>query len=314
MLNINLKKFGEKLDKNKIARFRDEYLNKRYSELETKRILDGWRRRIDINGDLKIIHTISGICSMSRAGRNVISPFEQRSAESILNSWDVISCCCVVKKIPARLAGCGIAPLPIALDLNVPVQNILGTHLQDVAFPNFAGREGAVPSGALVDSYALADAIFQGKNRPTKGNFRMNKPYNTLLSVEEIHRQIRRQQTTAEYNEILVVGRTGLNIYSGLPATDRIRLNGISYRPFYAGIKSLLSSGRVGPQLIEMVLKDLEFIKKLLRVNNLNEFTCCWSKGGLLRINPLNQVIINAGFEQSSYSPEVFKLSNYSFA
>ncbi|EJF31398.1 MULTISPECIES: hypothetical protein [Enterobacteriaceae] len=314
MLNINLKKFGEKLDKNKIARFRDEYLNKKYSELETKRILDGWRRRTDINGDLKIIHTVSSVCSMSRAGRNVISPFEQRSAVSILNSWDVISCCCIAKKIPARLAGCGGAPLAITLDLNVPVQNILGTHLQDVSFPNFAGREGAVPSGALVDSYALADAIFQGKNRPNKHNFIMNKPYNTLLSVEEIHHHMMRQQTAANYNEIIVVGRTGLNMYSGLPATDIIRLNGISYRPFYAGIEDLLSSGQIGPQLIEMVLGDLEFIKKLLRVNNLKEFTCCWSKRGLLRVNPLNQVIINAGFEQSSHSPEIFKLSNYSFA
>lgn len=55
--------------------------------------------------------------------------------------------------------GKGRGALPTHLVLELPYQNILGTHLSDVWFPTHAGKLSKLPSGELVDSYALVDRI-----------------------------------------------------------------------------------------------------------------------------------------------------------
>ncbi|NIF31466.1 hypothetical protein F3J29_04855 [Enterobacter sp. Cy-643] len=313
LFKIKLKKFDEKLDNRKIAEFQDEYVKRKNKELETRKLLTNWKHRIGDGGDLKIIHTISGSGSVSSIGRNTISPFSQRRIEDVLSGWDVISCSCVMKRLPTDTPRKGgVGALSIELDLDVPIQNILGVHPNDVAFPNFAGREGGLPQGRILNSYALADSIFQGKARPTVSNYIMDKPYNSLLPAEVIYDNLINRRS--RYNEILVIGRSGINIHSGFQPTEKIKLNGISYRPKYPVIDKIFGGQTYHHQELRLILEDLSFIKKLLQINNLEYFNSSLSIRGLENNARFNAILQNAGFERHHTNPQLFKVTRDSFA
>ncbi|NIF47072.1 hypothetical protein F3J28_04730 [Enterobacter sp. Ap-1006] len=318
LFKIKLKKFNEKLDKGKIAEFQDEYVKRKNKELETRNLLTNWKHRIGDGGDLKIIHTISGSGSVSSIGRNTISPFSQRRIEDVLSGWDVISCSCVMKRLPTDTPWKGgVGALCIELDLDVPIQNILGVHPHDVNFPNFAGREGGLPQGRILNSYELADSIFQGKAKPSLFNFIMDKPYNSLLPAEVIYDHLincRSSYSKSSYNEILVIGRSGINIHPGFPPTNKIKLNGISYRPNYSVIDKILGGQTYHHQELRLILEDLLFIKKLLQMNNLEYFNSTLSTRGLANNVRFNTILENAGFERHRTNPQLFKVTRDSFA
>ena len=164
------------------------------------------------------------------------SPFCRQDAASLFNSWDVFSTSLVdlndIKKFTTQSSRYTGMYHNIALVLDVPRQNILGTFPRDVAFMNHAGREGGHPQGRLIDPYELADCIRTGLG---VGGVRCEGGYQQLLTPAALMTQdkaIRREYT---HNEILIIGRPGLNLYTGLPATQSIRVTrvlGVDDVPF----------------------------------------------------------------------------------
>lgn len=164
------------------------------------------------------------------------SPFCRQDAASLFNSWDVFSTSLVdlndIKKFTTQSSRYTGMYHNIALVLDVPRQNILGTFPRDVAFMNHAGREGGHPQGRLIAPYELADCIRTGIG---VGGVRCEGGYQQLLTPAALMTQdkaIRREDT---HNEILIIGRPGLNLYTGLPATQSIRVTrvlGVDDVPF----------------------------------------------------------------------------------
>nr|CAX67787.1 hypothetical protein Y69_0020 [Yersinia enterocolitica] len=112
--------------------------------------------------------------------------------------------------------------LSIQLHLVVPVQNLLGTHLRDVFFPNFTGLRQRRLARQVVNRYALADKVFERKN---KLNTYIGTPYNNLKSHVEMHNALNNDSC----NEVLLIGRPNLRLYRDFPATTKILLDSITY-------------------------------------------------------------------------------------
>lgn len=291
--------FDREISSKKLNKFNQRTSERNKNVKKHSHILKAWDAALNRgNPELEIVHSISSRGSVSAIGkRSQNSPFLMRSVESLLSSWDIISACCLLgAKVFPHGVVLGMAPLDIHLNLSVPVQNILGTHLRDVCFNNFAGLDGNVPDGQLIDKGLLAKSIFNGIERPNKHGFKMNEPYNILRHPHQfLNRML---NGIGSYNEILIVGKPGLRMYMNLPCTDLVRLKGISFLPNY--FSKILASGSFNELTMSKFNEDLEFIKKLLMVNSLNKFT--FSLGRLPVVKRLNfsEHIENAGFRKQT--------------
>ncbi|QQN34977.1 MULTISPECIES: hypothetical protein [Rahnella] len=153
------------------------------------------------------------------------SPFCRQVAASLFNGWDIFSTSLVdlkdIKKFTTQTSRYTGMYHSIALVLEVPRQNILGTFPRDVNFINHAGREYYNPLGAVVRPYELVDCIKSGRG---KGKFRCSGGYQQLLTPADLMAQDNSIRKQYSHNEILVIGRPGLNLYAGLPPTQNIRV------------------------------------------------------------------------------------------
>lgn len=261
--------FRKKVSQKKINLFKAR-TNHRNIEIDhNTKILKQWDLALNSTGaDLKLIHAISPEGSVSSIGRDITSPFLSRPVETILSGWDVISTSCVPSADPTEHEPNSYGALDIYLDLRVPVQNILGTHTRDVCFDTFAGLENGLPGGRVIDKAALADTIRYGIEAPNPHNFEMDKPYNTLQSPDVFRRWSR------SYNEVLVVGRPGLQMHFGFIATQCIRLKGITYLP--EQLKYPLASEKMTRTEMDKFTSDIDFIKKIMKINNLKVINFPW--------------------------------------
>jgi hypothetical protein len=100
--------------------------------------------------------------------------------------------------------------------LDVAPQNIVGTHGKDVWFPNHAGVN---KDGDVVNSYALADAIFNGT---TKKGGRLKGGFNQLMSPKKLLKE-----SASHHNETLIVGKKDLNMHSDMKPTQAITVREI---------------------------------------------------------------------------------------
>ncbi|MBU9840119.1 hypothetical protein J1780_09145 [Rahnella aceris] len=153
------------------------------------------------------------------------SPFCRQDAASLFNSWDVFSTSLVdlndIKKFTTESFRYTGMYHNIALVLDVPRQNILGTFPRDVWFMNHAGREGCNPQGRVLQPYGLVECIQSGRG---VGDFRCEGGYQQLLTPAALMTQDKVIRNQFTHNEILIIGRQGLNLYDGLPATQSIRV------------------------------------------------------------------------------------------
>lgn len=153
------------------------------------------------------------------------SPFCRQDAASLFNSWDVFSTSLVdlndIKKFTTQSFRYTGMHHNIALVLEVPRQNILGTFPRDVWFMNHAGREGCQPQGRVIQPYGLVECIRSGRG---VGDFRCDGGYQQLLTPADLMTQDKVIRSNFSHNEILIIGRPGLNLYAGLPATQSIRV------------------------------------------------------------------------------------------
>lgn len=232
-------------------------------------LLKSWERGLN-RKNFSLIHSISS--------SNNSTPLLKGPANFIFSKWDVISCSLVnyANRGDSNFSSDGNGVHPIHLELDVPSQNILGTHTKDVAFPNHVGRKWNSPTGKVLDSSALTRHIFNGINRFSL-KIGSNNGYDKLIHFQDFIVKGFRPGPMG-HNEILLIGRPGVNIYNGLSCTGKIKVKGISYVP--AHLKSCysmaLSQGDNGDALkkvSEQVRVDIESIKKLARENNINSFT-----------------------------------------
>jgi hypothetical protein len=142
----------------------------------------------------------------------------------LFKTWDVISASLfdvsAVTVLDELLPRKTLAFGELGLVLDVPIQNILGTHHRDLAFPNHIGTEedaSAKGGRRVTNPSALTGAIFSGVNLYKK--VVMPGGFNQIRTPEDL------LVNTFKYNEVLLVGREGINIYPGLPATRQIRVS-----------------------------------------------------------------------------------------
>ncbi|WP_277973007.1 hypothetical protein [Pantoea agglomerans] len=290
--------FDKHVSKKSLQKFSSRTNARNEKETLNKELLNAWDIALNgANADLKIIHCISSRGSVSSIGSGCEnSPFLLRPVQSIFSSWDVISTCCLGRKVASDGSVLGRAPLDIHLNLRVPVQNIIGTHLRDVCFNNFAGLEGNVPNGRIINKGSLANSIFNGLERPNKIGFKMNEPYNILRHPDLFREQ--QVSGTGSYNEVLIVGRPGVRMYMNFPSTELVKLDGVSFRPNY--FSRMLIKNSYEEKAMDKFYADLDFIKKILRINSINQLT--FSIGRLPAVRNLNisQHFEKAGFRKKS--------------
>lgn len=179
-----------------------------------EKILSSWR---SLPENYVLVHAFEG----------EENPFCQHRAESILSSWDIISTSLVdlkdIKPLTKIKRYTGMY-CTTALILDVPVQNILGTHPTDVWFPNHIGRENNYAAGRIIDASALSRAIFRGEG---KEDYHCEGGYQRLLTPQALLSEDKKTRSIESHNEVLIIGRPGVKLYAGLPATQRIRVRKI---------------------------------------------------------------------------------------
>jgi hypothetical protein len=150
----------------------------------------------------------------------------RESAQSVFSTWDIFSTSLVnVSSIKAfsksgddqeRTTGC-YSNVGIVLD--VPAQNIYGTHGSDVYVENHIGVANKASNDGVVENpHALADHLKSGINElgeKVDGGFSRFVPPAQLL------------QETEDYNEVLVIGRPHVNLHSGEKPTGEVKAVGI---------------------------------------------------------------------------------------
>lgn len=141
----------------------------------------------------------------------------------------------------------------MGLILAVPPQNIIGTFHDDVWFPNHVGN---MP-GQRRNSYELADHYFNGiskesHNPAIKDLLEKMMPNKTYAELETPDTIIRRTKGD-RHNEIIVVGKANVNIYSGLPPTKNIQVCGI-YHLFDGGGRHDKTKWKEDNKLIKQLL------------------------------------------------------------
>lgn len=293
MLTFNKHFSAETLNK-----FKSRTADRNEKRLRDNEILKAWDEALNAeSADLKVVHCISSRSSVSHIGRNVnTSPFLLQPVDVLLSGWDVISTSCIGKKILPDGRVLGVAPLDIHLNLKVPVQNIIGTHHRDVCFNNFAGLENNLPGGRVIDSAMLAKSIFNGIERPNKIGFKMNEPYNILRHPDEFRRNM--EQAIGSYNEIIIIGRPGVKLYIDFPCTNAIKLTSISFRPNY--IRDILITGRLNDMFIRNFREDMIYIKRLLRMNNVNKVIFSLGRVPAFKYTNIASLFEESGFRKQS--------------
>ncbi|AEX50977.1 hypothetical protein [Rahnella aquatilis] len=154
-----------------------------------------------------------------------ISPFCHQNAASLLNSWDIFSASLIdlkdIKPLTSATSRYTGMFHNVALVLEVPRQNILGTFPHDVWFINHAGRKDYSPTGPVIRPYELVDCIRSGRGVE---NYKCAGGYQQLLTPTRLMIKDKIFRKDHSHNEILVIGKSGLNLYAGLPPTQPIRV------------------------------------------------------------------------------------------
>lgn len=208
-----------------------------------------------LNHKLVLVHTIRS---------SVIGNTELllKSAEEVMSKWDVISTSLTEIN---NLNNKRLQWANIGLVLAVPPQNIIGTFPEDISFPNHAGN---MP-GQRRNSYELADSYFNGiskyHNKPEVrarlGKIMPNQTYAELETPENIIMR----STGAKHNEIIVVGKENVNIFSGQEPTKNIKVCGI-YHYFNGGGRNAKKEFDEDNKLLRKLEKlnpDIPLIRKI---------------------------------------------------
>ncbi|CRY56555.1 Uncharacterised protein [Yersinia intermedia] len=221
-----------------------------------KNKLLSWKQGL-MNNEFQIIHTISSTGGLGN--RRCASRFLGERFEDVISSWDIMSC-----SLLSYSKGKGVGAFPTHLVLDVPYQNIIGTHLSDVYFPNHAGKFEEQPTGRIINSYELVDRILNGQG---VGNVALGSPYNKL----EYFKRFIQMMDPDCHNEILVVCKPELLIVKGVHKTGRVKLKDIVYN-----VK--------GNSLNEFV-NDIQAVKKVAEINQLTSVSFIFHYGGKLLTN-----------------------------
>lgn len=211
--------------------------------------LYSWQQGL-LNGKFQIIHAMSSTTGVG--GPISTSPFQEAKFEDVISTWDVMSCSLV-----SYSKGEGRGALPTHLVLDVPYQNILGTHLSDAWFPNHAGKFMESPTGKLIYPYALVDRINSGKG--VKGKL-LGKPFNTL----EHFKCFILMMEPDYYNEILIICKPDLFIVDGVPKTGRVKLKDIVYSIDASSLKNTRGD------IEDDVKVDIKTVKEIAIINQLH--------------------------------------------
>ncbi|QJT78714.1 hypothetical protein [Kosakonia sp. MUSA4] len=204
------------------------------------------------------------------------SELYNKPAEKLFDTWDVISMSLVnigevknqvnnminknknTKGHSWELLGNGLYKFcSIGLVLDVPEQNILGTFDDDAWFPNrFDDRYGK----GLARTSKLSSYIFSGEQfiEDTQKTGFIEGGFNQIKPAYELSRDI------YKYNEVLAIGKPGINIYTGFPATRSIKVTAI-----YVGYEKMdFYDGK-----LQAVGSEADIIKRnLLRLRTANGF------------------------------------------
>ncbi|MRT15280.1 hypothetical protein GJV07_23925 [Enterobacteriaceae bacterium RIT711] len=180
-------------------------------------------------------------------------------AENVFRTWDVISTSLINSRVvdshtELRKHTGMFSKLGLVLD--VPPQNILGTHCRDVFFPSHIGTENREKKK---NSWKLADAIFSGVGKKGgKKNWPINegKSYNVIESPFDILSKA----NFKSYNEILVIGKPGVSLYPGYPPTQEVKVTGIIVD------KNNTRSGGLHSYYLNEGIRDLSRLNPGLRV------------------------------------------------
>lgn len=200
------------------------------NEKELRSKLEKWSR---LGSDLKLVHTVnSAFFVKDEITRRYPSELCNKPAEHVFNTWDVISCSLInIKKLSKAFRGGDLAPWEnvdsptgmfheLGFVLDVPSQNILGTHSHDVWFPNHIDAKKNGPKWGLVDS------ILSGKGKDGNSNqwpAKTGHSYNRIQTPEHILSY----SDDYYHNEILVIGKSNINVYPGFNPTDKIKVSAI---------------------------------------------------------------------------------------
>jgi len=179
-----------------------------------------------------LVHMARSLGSKDGAARiNVL----KKNFENQIRTWDAVSTSLISNKSWEHSKDIGTIGV-IGYVLNVPSQNILVTNESDGWIENHIGREGNSPSGKVINSFALVDHLQERSKIPKTGythiskhedaiNKKINAPRlktrNFLLTPSQL------QAKTAGFNEVLVIGRPGINVYENMPPTAEIKVSAI---------------------------------------------------------------------------------------
>lgn len=275
--------FDKKIKQSSLDKFKQKNQQRNQHDQSKLILLKSWERAMS-QKKIKIVHSISaaGGLSTSRNEDWMNSPFYKNkvSAETLFSSWDVISTTALTFVNDIVYGG---TALEIALVLDVPVQNIIGTHLRDVWFNNFAGLEGDKPDGKVIDKSALSKNILGGISKNSHG-FKMSEPYNVIKKPDLFVRECFKSNNY--YNEILLVGRSGLKMYPSLPPTENIKVSGIFYEPKKIKITGVSKTN--SPLLrntVNRLARDLGFIRNLMVLNKIKEIDFPFINPNLINLN-----------------------------
>ncbi|OKA28002.1 hypothetical protein BOH74_04125 [Pseudomonas versuta] len=137
--------------------------------------------------------------------------------ENAIANWDAISCSVIDQSWRYTFGG-------ISFILEVPKQNVLLTNPVDLAFSNHMGTS----SDPLYSNYSSAER----SNRPFINGLLKNEVINRFDRVQSPAQMLSKEKNfkavdTYYHNEVVAVGRGGVNIHPGLPATQKIKVVGV---------------------------------------------------------------------------------------
>lgn len=167
----------------------------------------------------KLIHAVQS-CYLDS------SPLFRHPAEEVIRTWDIISTSLVdsryvttAKTSVDRYTGLGDS---VGLILEVPPQNILGTHPHDVSFPNHAKK------------WNLVDYFLTGTSKNDENPLEYPH-YNRILTPDDLLSKRKKGLLSyifpADYNEVLVAAKEHIRTYEGYPATSLLKVKGIVLIP-----------------------------------------------------------------------------------
>lgn len=191
--------------------------------MDKVRILKEWETD-KLRPSRALVHTIRG-SYLGLGSRMPPTPLLTNPAADLFRGWDVVSASLVdlnrMSPAEADLSADTMAFGELVLVLDVPIQNILGTHARDTSFPNHIGTLADTWAKPPVkNSYALVDAINSGQTK--HANRKVAGGFNQICTPSELLG--RSARIMSNYNEVLLVGKPDVNIYQGLKPTGLIRV------------------------------------------------------------------------------------------